>query len=78
MLTTQTHDGLRVIHVEPDSPAGSAGIEIGDLLIDVDGIPLKEQSDLARALAEARWGDAILVTLERNDDRRGLAVTLRR
>ena len=46
--------GLLVEQVEPDSPAGVAGLRSGDLLTTADGRPLRSCVDLAAATSAAR------------------------
>ncbi len=43
--------GLEVLAVEPDSPADKAGIEKGDILLQVDGVALKSVEQLQKAVA---------------------------
>jgi aminopeptidase N len=71
-------DGLAVIHVEEDSPAGAADIRVGDRLTALDQTTLRERSDLSRAIADASWGDIVTVTLERDDATVVVDITLRR
>ena len=42
--------GLRVIYVEPESKAAGAGIQEGDLLIELNRLRLKSRKDIPRAL----------------------------
>jgi DNA-binding MarR family transcriptional regulator len=44
-------EGLLVESVRPDGPAGAAGITAGDLLVAVDGVPVRSLTCLERALA---------------------------
>ena len=47
-------EGLLVEHVSKDGPAAKAGIEANDVLLAVDGMPLKEAGDLEAALNEGK------------------------
>jgi len=78
VLTVQTRDGLHIIYIDPDSPAEAAGLETGDVLTDIGETPLTEKSDLTRAVADTRWGDVVIIGLIRDNERRELAVALRR
>lgn len=78
ILTTQTAGGLHVIYVEPDSSAAFAGLAAGDVLTRYAGRPLAERSDLGRSLSSNRWGDEVVIELERDDELREIAVALRR
>ncbi len=48
-LKLQEHQGLMVMAVLPQSPAERAGLRADDLLIEIDGQPLMQQKELARA-----------------------------
>ena len=43
--------------VRPDSPAGKAGFKKGDRIVEIDGKPIKTQTDLRFALGTAYGGD---------------------
>lgn len=70
--------GLEVIHVEDDSPADAAGIEVGDRLTGLNGAPLWQRSDLSRAMGEVSWSDIVTVALVRDDAPVAVEVALRR
>jgi serine protease Do len=64
--------GVLVRGVEDGSPADAAGIERGDLLIELDGQPLERIDDLYAALdADA---DAIALAVLRGADRRDVRI----
>jgi S1-C subfamily serine protease len=46
--------GVRVISVEPGSPAGHAGLREGDVLLGIDGATLDSVDALHQSLGEAR------------------------
>lgn len=60
--------GVRVVSVVPASAAAKAGLKADDVLLELDGRPLRDAADLARRLAEGagnvrlrvRRGDATL------------------
>jgi serine protease Do len=55
--------------VRPDAPAGKAGLKKGDLIVEVDGKPIRTQTDLRFALGTRYGGDTIEVVIQRGDDR---------
>jgi S1-C subfamily serine protease len=61
----QTH-GFEVITVTPGSAADRAGIRVEDLLVEIDGVPVRDAGDLQRMMVEQRIGTAVAVTLVRN------------
>jgi len=57
--------GLLLTAVEEESPAARAGLVVGDLLLALDGAPLREMGDLLPALEEERIGHGARVRLAR-------------
>lgn len=51
--------GLMVMSVEADSPAAAAGLLMGDVLVTVDGEPMRQLDDLQALLAGGRAGRQI-------------------
>jgi serine protease Do len=64
--------GVLVRAVEDDSPAARAGLERGDLLVELDGRPLERIDDLYAALDTG--GDALALGVLRGTDRRDVRV----
>lgn len=64
--------GVRVVHVEPRSPAAAAGIQRGDVLTGLGAHALVRVEDLQRRVAEVTPGQPVEVRLRR----RGQAVRL--
>jgi uncharacterized iron-regulated protein len=69
-LGLSTRDGkgefpLEVIDVPKTSVAGIAGFQVGDVLLTMDGTPLKDRETLNRLLSEKRWADAAVFTVAR-------------
>ena len=68
--------GLIVLAARPDSPAGAAGvqglrrtvsgIELGDVIIGIDGKPINDYDDLYSMLDAKKAGEVIRVTVARN------------
>jgi serine protease Do len=66
---------VEVIDVVDDSPAGRAGIKVGDLIIAVDGNPMRGVTDLQTLLQHEVIGSALTVVLLRDGNERKLQVT---
>lgn len=62
---TEQTSGLLVIAVEADSPASQAGLMVGDILIALDGDPLRDTDDLRDALGADRAGQNVPVRIVR-------------
>ncbi|MCL4839889.1 MAG: trypsin-like peptidase domain-containing protein [Thermoanaerobaculia bacterium] len=80
-------EGALVVDVVPGSGAERAGLrptrrdrrgrlELGDLIVAVDGEPVASSADLLLALERRRPGETVTVTVARDGARRDLAVVL--
>jgi S1-C subfamily serine protease len=58
--------GLRVAQVVPDSPAATAGLRVGDLVVAVDGQPAATATELQRLMVEDAIGRRLEITVWRN------------
>ena len=52
-------DGLKIRYVYPDSPASKAGISAGDLLLSLDGKPIKNREEMIEAMLEYQPDQAV-------------------
>jgi membrane-associated protease RseP (regulator of RpoE activity) len=68
--------GARIVQVTAGSPAERAGLRPGDLIVAVDDRPLTPAQDLARAISSHEPGDTVELTIEREDGRMNVSVTL--
>ena len=57
--------GLIVVSVEPDGPAAGAGVMLGDVLLALEGRPLRALGDVQAILAGRRPGAAVTASLVR-------------
>ncbi|MBI5200243.1 MAG: trypsin-like peptidase domain-containing protein [Elusimicrobia bacterium] len=69
--------GVLVVGVEPDSPAGSAGVEEGDVLVGFGGKSVKSTDDLHRALTEDAIGASARLDVVREGRREAVSITPR-
>lgn len=67
-------NGALVNTVRQDSPAARAGLKAGDVILEVDGKPVKGEMDVARAIGEKKEGD-ISLTYIRGGQRQTLRIT---
>ncbi len=67
-------EGILVNQVMPKSPAEAAGLKTGDLILSVDGKPMKDPRQLQRIIAEADIGKSIEITILREREKRTLKV----
>ncbi len=58
-----------LIAVRPDAPAGQAGLKKSDRIVEINGKPIKTQTDLRFALGAAYGGDEVRVVAMRGKER---------
>lgn len=68
--------GVLVDSVRPDSPAAKAGLQVGDVITDLDAAQVGSASDLLSSLSTRKKGDAVGLTVIRNGARVDLKATL--
>jgi len=68
--------GIMVAHVDDESPAARAGLEVGDVVVAVDGKMLASDWDLRRLVAPRKAGDVVTVDVVRDGGRLQLKATL--
>ncbi len=68
--------GALVNGVEKDGPAAKAGIEVGDIILKVDGRDVKNSTELPRIITAVRPGTKINLTVWRKGAQKELAVTV--
>lgn len=69
--------GAWIVEVMPESPAQEAGLEVGDLVLAVDGQELVAQDSLADTIAEHKPGDTVTLEVESpGEEPRELSVQL--
>jgi len=64
-LGTQAGQGAVVTRVQPDSPAAAAGLQAGDVIVKVDGRPVRGASDFHNAEGLAPVGSSLTLELLR-------------
>ncbi len=68
--------GALITSVDADSAAADAGIEEGDVVVEVDGEPVATNEDVTDAIRAKSPGDQVSITVERQGRRRTFDVTL--
>jgi len=63
---TEDLTGARVESITPGSPASEADLEVGDLIVKVDGKPVTGASDVVVAVRAHRPGESVTLTLRRD------------
>lgn len=73
-----TEQGILVNQVLADSPAETAGIEPGDVIIAVDGVPTLRDDDLNIAILDAETNQTLKVTVLRDGKEKTLSLQLKK
>ena len=69
-------EGVMVIAIERDRPAGRAGIQMGDVIEEVNRQPIRSLDDFDKAIKAAKDRDMILLLIRRGDSRSFLVLHL--
>ncbi len=67
-------EGILVNQVMPKSPAEAAGLKTGDLILSVDGRPVKDPRELQRIIAETEIGKSLAFTILRDKTKQTVKV----
>jgi serine protease Do len=68
--------GVLVVRVEAESPAAEADIRVGDVIVGVEGTPVRRPRDLRRLVGRAPEGAALAIEVVREGNRREVRVAL--
>ena len=75
-LDVEDTEGFFINGIDKESGAFSAGIKVGDIIKDIDGIKISKFSDLKGYLNTKRPDDIVEVNLKRNNESKKLRVQL--
>jgi S1-C subfamily serine protease len=75
-LQIDTARGAIVSQVDPNSPAEDAGIQVGDVIVAVDGIPVEKSTDLRNRVGLMQPGRTLAITALRNGQEVELSATI--
>ncbi len=68
--------GVVLSDVTPDGPAAQAGLEVGDLILSVDGRPMQNARQIEMALFRLRLGQKVNLEVRRGDEKLTYPVTV--
>ncbi len=68
--------GALVADVMDDTPAQEAGVEVGDVIVEFDGQPIRESNDLPTIVARTPVGKATSMQIIRGNGKQSLTVTI--
>ena len=62
--------GMMVLLVNTDSPAWHAGLKVGDVLVEIDGIKINNINDYYSAVAATQSKKKVFVIIRSGDEKR--------
>ncbi len=65
---TYTGEGYRIGGVVPHSPASIAGLKEGDIIVEMNSIPVKSLKDMAEIMRRLRPGEKVMMKVLRDKD----------
>jgi len=68
--------GALVSEVMDDGPAATAGLEQGDVIVEFDGMPVRESTDLPRMVARTPVGKRVTVKVRRGRGEKRFAIEI--
>jgi serine protease Do len=74
----EVEEGALVTEVVPDSAADDAGVEVGDVIVAVDGEEIAQATEVRAAVIEHEPGDRVELRVDRDGEERTVEVTLGR
>jgi serine protease Do len=75
-LGTKHIQGAVIARVEPGSPADRAGLRTNDLVIAINGAPMRSGTELRNRVGLSRIGDEVELTVERGGAERNVTVRI--
>jgi signal transduction histidine kinase len=76
VLWADRPEGVTALEVAPESPGARAGVQVGDVLVAVDGEPVTARADVLGYQHVARVGTTLRYTVAGSGDRRAVDVAL--
>ncbi len=68
--------GVEIVEITPGSGAADSDLQVGDVIVAVDGTDVTDPTSLGAAIATYQPGDTITVTVQRDGSTSHIAVTL--
>jgi S1-C subfamily serine protease len=72
----ETAIGLLVMHVESDGPADAAGMLVGDILLDIDGVAFSDLDDVHELLDRKGAGQEVQAMLIRGGQKHPIHIKI--
>lgn len=77
-LLNEVPEGAYIVEVIENSPANQAGVEVGDIILKIDGVKLsEEESSLAKVIQTKKVGDRVELEIWREGNIKKLSAVLK-
>lgn len=74
--STEKKPGVEVTKIKLASPASSAGLEAGDIILQIDSLPVYKSDDVSKTVAQHAVGDTLQLKISRAGVERSIAVRI--
>jgi len=68
--------GISILQVKPGTPAETAKLQIGDVIVAIDNTPITSVNDLRTRIQNHKAGDSVVLTYQRSSQNLTVTVTL--
>lgn len=75
-LKLEDKNGVLISEVLPNTPAEKAGLQVGDVIVEVNGVPPKGVEQFRQLIAEMKPGTKVTLTVIRQGQKKKIAITL--
>lgn len=75
-LNLSNSNGALIMHVEPDGPAGKAGLLLGDILTAMRSTPIEDTDDVQIQLGKSHVGESLPISVVRGGQRLEVSLEL--
>src|SRR5260370_39564047 len=76
ILRLSNESALVMLSAEVESPAGRAGVTLGDVLVTLEGVPIGDTDDVQSVLSGSQIGQTIRASILRGGELREITLTL--
>jgi serine protease Do len=77
-LGLKNDTGVVVVEVMPNSPASQAGLAPGDVIVSINGLPVRSEDDAFMLIADSRVGETLLLGIVRETKQNVVELKLER
>ena len=75
-ITAAANGGAQITAITPNSPAASAGLQVGDIIVTVNNQPVATSADAADAIGSVSPGSKVSIEYQRGSSTKTITVTL--